>query len=330
MNGFYAQRRERLMNEQPYSAFVKGSNSAIAACQKLIAEELESLPADDPRYIDWSSEVSGKRVHLLIGRYSAGDPVAEMAKDFPLVLSAVETSALPHPRYRTEPFYLDEIDAYAYAMWLLSLCKLLRLDYLLPRVAALFDVAKEDNRGKDDLFETLLGKLDLDSMPAKGTYKHLKAHPILLEAIHAEPAKRPKLLTEFLKKWYPSMKDTYWYGHHEKVPQNFFGYWAFEAGLVTYLWEIDDASYRDLPFYPKDLVEYARSHDAVTPPVASDASKAAAPEGVRAGEHCPRSGYWFTPAAANSRRHFVQGDLMPDTKSSWGATIWQWDENQHP
>jgi hypothetical protein len=123
------------------------------------------------------------------------------------------------------------------------------------------------------------------------------------------------------------MKGCYWYGHHEKVPQNFFGYWAFEAGLVTYLWNIDDASYRDLPFYPKDLVEYARSHDAVTPPVVLDASKAAA-GGVRAGEYCPRSGYWFTPAAANSRRRFVQGELMPDTKSSWGATIWQWDENQ--
>jgi hypothetical protein len=325
---FYTKRRERLMNAQPYEALVRGSRDRMALSRKLIAEDLPELAADDPSYIRWSWSIASQGFELLVGRYSAGDQISEMAEDFPSVLGAVEASVLRHPTLRTEPFYLDEIDTYAYAMWLLSLCKLLRLDYLVPRVAALFDVAKEDNRGKDELFETLLSKLGVDSMPARGTYKHLKAHPHLVEAIHAEPAKRPKVMTEFLRKWYPSMKGCYWYGRHEKVPQNFFGYWAFEAGLVTYLWEIDDTSYRDLPFYPKDLVDYARTHEAVAPAAGSDASPDARPPSVRAGEPCPRTGYWLTPAAQNSRRRFQQGEVMPDTKSSYGATIWQWDENQ--
>jgi hypothetical protein len=47
-----------------------------------------------------------------------------------------------------------------------------------------------------------------------------------------------------------------------------------------------------------------------------------------AGQPCPREGWWFTPARMNSRRLFKAGELMPDLKSDWGITIWQWDEQQ--
>lgn len=42
---------------------------------------------------------------------------------------------------------------------------------------------------------------------------------------------------------------------------------------------------------------------------------------------CPREGWWFTPAASG-RRHFTQGELMPEVTSDYGQTIWQWDETQ--
>lgn len=50
--------------------------------------------------------------------------------------------------------------------------------------------------------------------------------------------------------------------------------------------------------------------------------------GIPAGQVCPESGWWFTPAKADSRRLFKQGEIMPDLDSAWGSTIWQWDENQ--
>jgi hypothetical protein len=259
---FYAQRRERFLNAETYSAFRMGRLGSIDFDSSLLRDKVADLPPDDGRHIDWRWGIASSRFELLIGRYSAGDPVASLAGDLPQVLTDIEATALAHD-YRTEPFYLDEIDTYAYAMWLLSLCKLLRLDPLLPRVIALFDVAREDNRGRDALFEALVGKLGGDPVPvklARAMLKMLKAHPILFQAIEAEPKKRPLLVAEFLKKWYPSMKGCYWFNRHDKVPQNFFGYWAFEAGLVTYLWDIDDSGYRDLPFYPKDLVDYARAH----------------------------------------------------------------------
>jgi hypothetical protein len=36
----------------------------------------------------------------------------------------------------------------------------------------------------------------------------------------------------------------------------------------------------------------------------------------------------MTPAKADSRRHFKQGDVMPELGAAYGATIWQWDVEQ--
>jgi len=47
-----------------------------------------------------------------------------------------------------------------------------------------------------------------------------------------------------------------------------------------------------------------------------------------ANQPCPREGYWFTPAMANSRRFFKQGEPMPEFKTDYGLTIWQWDEHR--
>ncbi|TCS39485.1 hypothetical protein EDC30_101441 [Paucimonas lemoignei] len=63
----------------------------------------------------------------------------------------------------------------------------------------------------------------------------------------------------------------------------------------------------------------------------SAAPSLVAPQRLRvdAGKPCPQTGYWFTPAQMNSRRYFKEGDIMPNTDSEYGTTIWQWDSNQN-
>ena len=64
-------------------------------------------------------------------------------------------------------------------------------------------------------------------------------------------------------------------------------------------------------------------------PEAAPAADTAQPR-CEAGQPCPREGFWFTPARSNSRRHFSAGEQMPDVGGGYGATIWQWDEQQGP
>jgi hypothetical protein len=49
---------------------------------------------------------------------------------------------------------------------------------------------------------------------------------------------------------------------------------------------------------------------------------------IPGGQPCPKAGWWFTPAKADSGRYFKEGELMPDFKSDYGLTIWQWLESQ--
>ena len=49
---------------------------------------------------------------------------------------------------------------------------------------------------------------------------------------------------------------------------------------------------------------------------------------VEAGQTYPRKGYYFTPAKVDSRRLFKQGEVMSEFNAKYGATIWQWDQNQ--
>jgi hypothetical protein len=49
---------------------------------------------------------------------------------------------------------------------------------------------------------------------------------------------------------------------------------------------------------------------------------------VEGGQPCPETGFYFTPAKADSRRRFAQGEIMPAFDTQYGKTIWQWDQQQ--
>jgi hypothetical protein len=57
--------------------------------------------------------------------------------------------------------------------------------------------------------------------------------------------------------------------------------------------------------------------------------EATQPMRVPAGQSCPETGFYFTPARSDSRRLFNEGEIMPDFGADYGATIWQWDVKQN-
>lgn len=61
---------------------------------------------------------------------------------------------------------------------------------------------------------------------------------------------------------------------------------------------------------------------------ASDPIQAGVRLRCEAGQPCPREGFWFTPARVDSRRLFKAGETMSEVGGDYGATIWQWDEQQ--
>lgn len=49
---------------------------------------------------------------------------------------------------------------------------------------------------------------------------------------------------------------------------------------------------------------------------------------IEGGQTCTQTGWYFTPAKADSRRYVTAGTVMPIFDTDYGSTIWQWDQNQ--
>ncbi|MBI3381155.1 MAG: hypothetical protein HY019_04030 [Aquabacterium sp.] len=87
------------------------------------------------------------------------------------------------------------------------------------------------------------------------------------------------------------------------------------------LWE--DTRYRD-GSVPAEEVLYRLPVDDVEADQAGVAASPSARLRCPAGQPCPRTGWWFTPAA-EAQRHFEQGEIMPRVESDYGETIWSLD-----
>ena len=215
---------------------------------------------------------------------------------------------------KISPLAIDDWpNQYEEAVQVISLCILLHRTDLLPRFVKLIDEA--GYAGDDTLYEALLSKVMPDRYDVDQWYHDV--YTPLIQAIYADSKEESsKLLKKYCQQWYPAFKQAPWHDTHLQGEEGtYVGYWAFEAGAIAFLYGIDDSRI-DHMVYPKDLVEYARNYQ---PANESQVSR------IDAGQPCSKTGYWFTPAQANSRRHFQQGEIMPRiSDSKWGDTIWYW------
>jgi len=265
-------------------------------------------------------------------QYSAGADVEQIATVWPHALEWAEEYAEFSHRFNQSPDAHGRIVSHVGLptedYWIVALrlvCFGLLTGYAseMSRVMAILDYANDENDG-------LLERLVAPFVSGRGTppdecTRHLPYRK-LFKVFAAPEAKRPALMVKYLDDWFEASRREPYIDQHEY--HNFTGYWSWEAAAVTWLLNIDDTSYREKDFYPRDLVDYARLH--ASSPQATDPSTAAAPIRLRceAGQPCPRAGFWFTPAQAGSRRLFKESEVMPSVGGDYGATIWQWDQNQ--
>lgn len=261
-------------------------------------------------------------------KFTGGASPVQLAEEMGSVVSAYEEytdalDALPDSQY-FPPFVLDDtIDDYVEYLNMLSAAVLLHREDLIPRLAAL--IAGTDYDGEDAVIEELLGFF-LPDRPRLDQWMWERPYDRLLDMIDATvDVERSKLMARYVKGWYSAMKGkAYFWGKHQQIRPDFsphYGYWALCAGAFTYLYGIDDASYRNELVYPKDLVDYARS--APRRAVVLDDGRQLLR--VVGGEPCPRDGMWYSPAKTDSERHFKTGAVMPTSSASgYGTTIWQW------
>ena len=192
------------------------------------------------------SNLRERHEQLFLG-YSLGEDIEQLAARLPSVVEAYE-AYLACPGHTSHD--LADLDRYTISLWLVSFAILLKADALLwDRLLACIG-----NEGKDALFESLV----VTRTPRRkqtDTLLHENIFRPLFNAIFAEGESRDGFVKRYLKDWYGAFKRVYWHDSH-KGPEGggFFGYWAVEVAGMVKAFNMDDSAFRDLPYYPRDLV----------------------------------------------------------------------------
>lgn len=323
---FHEKRRQQFLNESYYTFFTN-------FIEKTILHWRDHNPANARSEVFGralaSMDVANQISDLFILRYTGGESIDNLRDDLTKVIEAFEVNTKYEREFSEDPNFpplrFAEIDDYERAMQLIGLCYLLHRRDLLPRLAAMLDGAYAC---KDTLYEDFFA-YELKDRYEVDEWYHDKPYRDLINSFYRDtPEESIVDIEKYLKAWYPSMKKAPWYDSHLDTSEAggaYSGYWAVEAAAAVYLFDLDDRSFRDHIVYPKDLVDYARKLDGQL------GSVAPAPQELRVegGNPCPQAGYWFTPAIADSLRHFEQGEIMPlSPDSQYGVTIWQWCTEQ--
>jgi hypothetical protein len=266
-------------------------------------------------------------------RYTAGEDLTVLAESLTDIVEAYEKYAdalleLPDDDYHPPFIMNDMIDNYIDYLHLLCAAILLHREDLIPRIHGLIE--ETDFDGVDLVIEELLIPF-LPNRPDLDEWLWKPYRPLLEAKYEDMPQERSKGMQKYVKSWYKNLKGiAHFWGAHEKIKPEFspyFGYWAMCAAAFSYLYDIDDSSYRDEIVYPKDMVDYARSKPRRT---AEEAAKLVPQELRRCegGKACPETGLWFTPAKTDSQQVFRKGDAMPIYNTDYGMTIWYWVQGQ--
>lgn len=311
-------KRQKFFSENQYSNFLKEHDEVIEFFKT------NTFQSDSPE-----EEATLRATHFkqlafdrLFAAYTAGEEISTLTPLLEDLIIKYETRQAKLAEYQKIPDISplainDWPDEYEECVQVIGFCILLHRTDLLQRFVKLIDAA--GYAGDDTLYEDLLIKL-LPNRHDVDQWFHDVYSP-LIRAIYAESKEEASThLKKYCSQWYSAFKQAPWHDTHLQGENgNYIGYWAIEAGAVAFLYGIDDSKI-DHMVYPKDLVEYARNY---RPTNGSQVAR------VDAGQPCNRTGYWFTPAKAESRRHFNQGEIMPGfSDSHWGDTIWYWSSEE--
>lgn len=236
------------MEQEYFDRWVAYRQGRIGEMEAKIAAS-SAPPANKARY---RFSIFREHYQLLLLRYSQGEEVAALAGFFPRVVESFERFEPADGGPRLD--FGESLDDYVTALWLVSLALLFGADDgLFGRLLALVG-----NDGRDELYERLVAARAPGRAEARGLL-YPRPYELLLGAASAPPGRREDLVAEFLRAWYPSLKDAYWHESHRGPDGGgFYGYWAVEAAGAARAFGADDAPFREMPHYPKDLAGFRR------------------------------------------------------------------------
>lgn len=236
--------RDNRMSQQYWDDYVRDLGNEIIAFEK----RAEEVRTDVRHYRSLCAAIFLRQLQRLIAQYSAGASRGTLQLAYPAVIDAYERRSRVSAPVRSD---VIDLDTYVHALWLLSFGVLLDAsDSMIARVVELLNKFRSDV-----LFDRLVAlRLNVDAQ--SGVLLYPQPYALLYQAITTDGDERERQIHAFLKRYYRGMRPTYWYKTDRKPETGYFGYWCFELAAFVKVLTIPDQSFRNDPYYPRDLVRY--------------------------------------------------------------------------
>lgn len=248
--------RDKLKNEQHFDKWI---NEFYQSLDRVINWILTGKTAVD-RINTMKQSMVQTNTNIITCKYSSDKKVSDLKIDLNNAINLTHESwdgfwNIEHNGKKLNQYGLDAYD---------QMLLMLSLGYLLNIEETDFKklVAVIDRDGvKDFLFEFIIRAKLKDRQPiTEESYQDFFGVPQTFEKLRqaineTDKSKAEKLVEEFITKdWYKNHKDAGWYNSHKSKHNTYFGYWSFETAAVVKIMDLDDSSFIDCQYYPKDLV----------------------------------------------------------------------------
>lgn len=244
--------RDKLKNEAYY-------NDRISFKTECIQEDVEEIKFDDTDSIvikmKGAFRLVSDSMYLLHQKYSRGDDLAQFK---PLLNNTLEyrqwqkhyADLLP-PKEQKNRIGWEEIrEDYLenFLKWLsFAYCLDMGQDYYQKMLNLIA------NQGLDALFDKIAVAMGDTNREVAESILFKKRFGKLYKVVEGSPEQRPALVKAYLDAWYKLEGSP---DYHLMDTDAYIGYWCWEAALVVKLYNIEDSSFIDHEYYPKDLVHW--------------------------------------------------------------------------
>ncbi|ULJ61608.1 PoNe immunity protein domain-containing protein [Wielerella bovis] len=316
---FHQKRRQHFLSEQRWII----ANERFVDALDMFQELKQSTILDEQQTLFY--EYSTLWEHLKLN-YTAGMPIDNLPPILDEIIKPLQNVTIFWQENRKElrsigfysspmPWYFE--NHYLTVLGLISLCYLLHREDLLPQLLQIIIDNDIDDLGPDSTIEDFFHYRFKDRTDPD--YIQMNDHAVLIsDAIREkDPNEKKALLHQYLKKWYKEMvgmNDLEYNSHLDPEQNGYCGYWAFEAAAIAYLDEVDDTEFYQYPYYPKDMVEWAREQRRIR--YAEQDSESQHPLLLSVGQQAPFSGKYGVDNFSGFERYFQAGDVLPNGQVS--------------
>jgi hypothetical protein len=237
--------------------------SGIKIVNRIILETTNELNAGlikSDRMVVIKDSLAQHYLELIFLKYSAGYSINEIVEDWIKSVYWMDKGWVDN----NHKFYLKGkywnqlyLGPYDVMLWMLSIGYLINLSEVeFLKLVAILDRYEV----KDYLLDFIICAKVKDRLPIteESYIGKFTLFGKLRQAIKEEDKKvAQNLIKDFLEKdWYKEHKNVGWHDSHKSIHNSYSGYWCFEAAAITKIMELDDSSYRENQYYPKDLADY--------------------------------------------------------------------------